>query len=438
MNSSRKVRVPLRLSQLSRLEHYSSFGPGTERASARKQASTHRRANRILKASARRCCPFPRIQVTFTLLGTHDPPSTLLARPRGLRPPRLPLGPEPAIRVGPRRQAVGPHAQHEAPQTQQPPRLAPRATDPSRQGPRARGVYSRVARLTSLKYLPVRPFDVWLFIPRVSLESAPASGDSSSDSEWRSQLLAQYATLNEKRSPPRSWLRKWKQGGYIRRLFGRISPPSTASLGAERWMASLVDSPASHSARQASSEESRTSAGSGTTSSGSSTTPTSSGASSRTSPALESRDFDVSSETWPPAGSMRNGTCSQRSKSGRPTYAKGSLSWPTATVRDASPSGGGLRTCTIERATRGVNLNLLAEKLWPTPTASPWRSGSASEQTMQRNSRPLSEVVGHLYRSMKTPGAASSSETRRLNPRFVEWLMGFPIGWTDCEHWGTR
>jgi len=22
-------------------------------------------------------------------------------------------------------------------------------------------------------------------------------------------------------------------------------------------------------------------------------------------------------------------------------------------------------------------------------------------------------------------------EKRRLNPRFVEWLMGFPIGWTE-------
>lgn len=25
-----------------------------------------------------------------------------------------------------------------------------------------------------------------------------------------------------------------------------------------------------------------------------------------------------------------------------------------------------------------------------------------------------------------------------LNPRFVEWLMGFPDGWTDCEPSETR
>jgi hypothetical protein len=52
---------------------------------------------------------------------------------------------------------------------------------------------------------------------------------------------------------------------------------------------------------------------------------------------------------------------------------------------------------------------------WPTPTARDWKSGKASDATHDRNSRPLSEVVG---------GA--------LNPTWVEWLMGFPLGWTDC------
>lgn len=52
----------------------------------------------------------------------------------------------------------------------------------------------------------------------------------------------------------------------------------------------------------------------------------------------------------------------------------------------------------------------------PTPTARDWRSGKASERTMQRNSRPLSEVIGG-----------------HLNPDWVEWLMGWPIGWTASE-----
>ena len=52
--------------------------------------------------------------------------------------------------------------------------------------------------------------------------------------------------------------------------------------------------------------------------------------------------------------------------------------------------------------------------LFPTPTARDWRSGKASQATMDRNSRPLSEHVGGS-----------------LNPIFVEWLMGYPEGWTD-------
>jgi site-specific DNA-cytosine methylase len=32
-----------------------------------------------------------------------------------------------------------------------------------------------------------------------------------------------------------------------------------------------------------------------------------------------------------------------------------------------------------------------------------------------------------------TPGEKSSPSPRRLNPLFVEWLMGWPIAWTDCD-----
>ncbi|KKN34589.1 hypothetical protein LCGC14_0792290 [marine sediment metagenome] len=52
----------------------------------------------------------------------------------------------------------------------------------------------------------------------------------------------------------------------------------------------------------------------------------------------------------------------------------------------------------------------------PTPTSRDWRSGKASEETMNRNARPLSEVIGG-----------------QLNPNWVEWLMGFPPGWTDLN-----
>ena len=52
---------------------------------------------------------------------------------------------------------------------------------------------------------------------------------------------------------------------------------------------------------------------------------------------------------------------------------------------------------------------------WPTATARDWKSGSKGKQG---NSRPLSEEVGG-----------------QLNPTWVEWLMGWPIGSTVCESW---
>lgn len=58
------------------------------------------------------------------------------------------------------------------------------------------------------------------------------------------------------------------------------------------------------------------------------------------------------------------------------------------------------------------------ESAWPTPTARDWKSGSASPETLERNARPLSEVM-----RTQQPGP--------LNPAWVEALMGFPLGWTD-------
>lgn len=57
-----------------------------------------------------------------------------------------------------------------------------------------------------------------------------------------------------------------------------------------------------------------------------------------------------------------------------------------------------------------------AKAMVATPTARDWKSGKASQATMDRNSRPLSEQIGGS-----------------LNPTWVEWLMGWPLGWSDLK-----
>jgi len=56
-----------------------------------------------------------------------------------------------------------------------------------------------------------------------------------------------------------------------------------------------------------------------------------------------------------------------------------------------------------------------AARLWPTPTCQDAKNNGAPSQ-MERNTKPLNAEVG---------GA--------LNPEWVEWLMGYPVGWTDLR-----
>jgi hypothetical protein len=93
--------------------------------------------------------------------------------------------------------------------------------------------------------------------------------------------------------------------------------------------------------------------------------------------------------------------------------------WPTPTAGDAESSGS--RNTATSKAHPGVSLTDAVRgdggrgRAWATPIARDWRSGSVSAETLEKNSRPLSEQVGG-----------------QLSPTWVEWLMGWPLGWTDC------
>ena len=87
--------------------------------------------------------------------------------------------------------------------------------------------------------------------------------------------------------------------------------------------------------------------------------------------------------------------------------------WPTPNV----PNGGRTTWHAEQKGNsfyhngQKVQLGLeQAVRLWATPSASDWRSGKASQETLERNSRPLNEQV-----TAQTGG--------QLNPTWVEWLM---------------
>jgi hypothetical protein len=80
---------------------------------------------------------------------------------------------------------------------------------------------------------------------------------------------------------------------------------------------------------------------------------------------------------------------------------------------------------------------------WATPSASPWRSGDASDETMERNARPLNEQATHwdgpgsrpdpMTATAGPPSSPATPTSRlQLNPRFVAVLMGLPPEWISC------
>lgn len=73
-----------------------------------------------------------------------------------------------------------------------------------------------------------------------------------------------------------------------------------------------------------------------------------------------------------------------------------------------------------------------AASLFPTPRSCSGLRSSGSNRT------ELVNAYSHQDPPTGTAGASSSEPRLTLNPRFVEALQGFPVGWTVCEPLVTR
>jgi hypothetical protein len=131
------------------------------------------------------------------------------------------------------------------------------------------------------------------------------------------------------------------------------------------------------------------------------------------------------SETWPRAGMTRNGIAYPRQPLAPLTRGTGSGLWPTpdeGAFGVGDPPESFLRRREEQKAKKrngnGFGLTLgMAVQLWPTPTANEDAAG-----------RPGARMQPMLGNHPAIRGAGSGT----LSPMFVEWLMGYPIGHTDC------
>lgn len=112
-------------------------------------------------------------------------------------------------------------------------------------------------------------------------------------------------------------------------------------------------------------------------------------------------------------------------KQGKP-YRTAHVHWPTPRAQEPGSTS----------SDHGLSLNE-ASKMWATPTARDWKDG-----TLKETSVPTNGLLSRQAPRTDLGGSVSSNTPRTLNPLFVEALMGWPIGWTDCasavtvlSHW---
>ena len=139
--------------------------------------------------------------------------------------------------------------------------------------------------------------------------------------------------------------------------------------------------------------------------------------------------------TLPRWGSMLDGELFQQPIATPPICESASGLWQTPTVcgnynrKGASKtSGDGLATAVNMSLTR-INLDDTAAqtataRTFPTPTATAHKGWSKGHNRANTDDR----IDYTIERE-----ASQSGQTGRLNPMWVEWLMGWPLGWTELK-----
>ena len=148
------------------------------------------------------------------------------------------------------------------------------------------------------------------------------------------------------------------------------------------------------------------------------------------------------SEIWPKWGMMRDGACWEQMTLALPiAVSESGYSLPTPTAS----SYGSNRTPSAGGTVRPSLQTMATKNTWPTPTLGDAKS-SGSRNTKGSKAHAgvsLTDAVRKDGGRDRLDYAMERGETRRniyakpntgkLNPMWVEWLMGWPIGWTDLK-----
>jgi DNA (cytosine-5)-methyltransferase 1 len=104
--------------------------------------------------------------------------------------------------------------------------------------------------------------------------------------------------------------------------------------------------------------------------------------------------------------------------------------WPTPTTQEIEHPTAELTQTGRRKSKDGTTSHSLgladAVQMWPTPTHGKLAGGSGAFQQIQ-DKYENNEITLEEKKSMQAGNGG------RLNPMWVEWLMGWPLGWTDLK-----
>ena len=182
-------------------------------------------------------------------------------------------------------------------------------------------------------------------------------------------------------------------------------------------------------------------------------------------------DLEEFSETWPQWGLMRNGECWEQTTLEQTIRGTGygfvENKWATPTTMDKLPPKSPealYKEATQARPNRSKPANLRDQvsnmQNWPTPNAWDGKRGPRSEEHLKTKKGQVTLVTavkqaerekllptpnardwkdGKTAGNRKSPGlgvVAHQLDTQtggQLNPTWVEWLMGWPLGWSELK-----
>jgi hypothetical protein len=255
------------------------------------------------------------------------------------------------------------------------------------------------------------------------------------DLDERAWMFEQSAMWRSKPSSKPTWLRRLKKGGWITPLSTRILKPSLHESFEEKYTGSLEDIPVSHFQARGSEKERKTQDTCGPISESRSGQLDLFGAFSKMSEATPRWGYGESCPIWKKMVTERSGDCSARRKQARLTNASDASSWPTASARDhkGGYTGGRIRNGKVSMDTLDVAVQAHTDggilSNWPTP-----RAGNPGSRKPGTGGKILAEEA-KIHAGPPAPEKSSTSGKNhgspKLNPNWVEQLMGLPVGWTQ-------